>query len=118
MQSKCQIFCNFQTKTIADLKTKNMGILALKAMALTGLVQGEPKYYKNMWYKPVDGDDLVKLALQFTLSKKITAAIPPGKGELFLKAIDVVRDLRSNTDEENGKLLHLAADTKPLFRHG
>jgi predicted aldo/keto reductase-like oxidoreductase len=97
---------------------KNMGILALKAMALTGLAQGEPKYYKNMWYKPVASDDMMKLALQFTLSKKITAAVSPGKSELFLKAIEFVKDLRPNTEEETGKLLHLAADTKPLFKHG
>jgi predicted aldo/keto reductase-like oxidoreductase len=96
---------------------KNMGIIALKAMALTGLQQGEPKYYKNMWYKPVEGEEMLKLALQFTLSKKITAAIPPGKSELFLKAIEFVKDLRPNTEEEKSKLLHLAADTKPLFRH-
>lgn len=109
---------DFGPQIYAKAVEKNMGILALKAMALTGLAQGEPKYYKNMWYKPVDGDDLMKLALQFTLSKKITAAIPPGKGELFLKAIDMVRNLQPNTDEENRKLLHLAADTKPLFREG
>jgi predicted aldo/keto reductase-like oxidoreductase len=109
---------DFGPQIYAKAVEKNMGVLALKAMALTGLAQGEPKYYKNMWYKPVDGDDLMKLALQFTLSKKITAAIPPGKGELFLKAIALVKDFRPNTAEENGKLLHLAADTKPLFRHG
>jgi hypothetical protein len=71
-----------------------------------------------MWYKPVATDDMMKLALQFTLSKKVTAALSPGKSELFLKAIEFVKDLQPNTAEENGKLLHLAADTKPLFRHG
>jgi predicted aldo/keto reductase-like oxidoreductase len=96
---------------------KNMGIIALKAMALTGLAQGEPKYYKNMWYKPVADDEMLKLALHFTLSKKITAAVSPGKAELFLKAINLIRDFRPNTEEEQSRLLHLAADTKPLFRH-
>jgi len=109
---------DFGPQIYAKAVEKNMGILALKAMALTGLAQGEPKYYKNMWYKPVATDEMLKLALQFTLSKKTTSAIPPGKAELFLKAIEMVKDMRSNTDEETGKLLHLAADTKPLFRHG
>ncbi len=97
---------------------KNMGILALKAMALTGLAQGEPKYDKNMWYKPVEDEKLMKMALEFTLSKKVTAAIPPGKPELFLKAIEFMKDFRPNGAEDISKLLHLAADTKPLFRHG
>lgn len=109
---------DFGPQVYAKAVEKNMGILALKAMALTGLAQGEPKYYKNMWYKPVEDEAMLKLALQFTLGKKITAAIPPGKSELFLKAIEFAKDYRPNTDEENSKLLHLAADTRPLFRHG
>jgi predicted aldo/keto reductase-like oxidoreductase len=109
---------DFGPQIYAKAIEKNMGILALKAMALTGLAEGEAKYYKNMWYKPLASDDMMKLALQFTLSKKITAAVSPGKSELFLKAIEFVKDLRPNSPEETSKLLHLAADTKPLFKHG
>jgi predicted aldo/keto reductase-like oxidoreductase len=107
---------DFGPQIYAKAVEKNMGIIALKAMALTGLAQGEPKYYKNMWYKPVADEEMIKLALQFSLSKKITAAIPPGKSELFLKAIEFMKDFHPNTEEEAGRLMHLAADTRPLFR--
>ena len=109
---------DFGPQIYAKAVEKNMGILALKAMALTGLAKGEPKYYKNMWYKPVEDEKLMKMALEFTLSKKVTAAIPPGKAELFLKAIEFMKDFRPCGAEETSALLHLAADTKPLFRHG
>lgn len=97
---------------------KNMGILALKAMALTRLKQGEEKYDKNVWYTPVTDEETMKMALKFTLSKEVTAAITPGKSTLFLKAIEFMKDYQPITDSESEKLVNLARVTEPLFRHG
>jgi len=97
---------------------KEMGILALKAMALTRLKQGEEKYDKNVWYRPVTDEETMKLALKFTLSKEITSAIPPGKSTLFLKAIEFMKDYRPITATESEKLVSLTKSTEPLFRHG
>jgi predicted aldo/keto reductase-like oxidoreductase len=97
---------------------KNMGILALKAMALTKLKQGEAKYDKNVWYRPVEEEETMKIALKFTLSKEVTAAIPPGKSTLFLKAIEFMKDYTPITSSESDKLVSLAQVTEPLFRHG
>lgn len=97
---------------------KGMGILALKAMALTRLKQGEEKYDKNVWYTPVTDEEIMKMALKFTLSKEITAAIPPGKSTLFLRAIEFMKDYAPITESESSKLIALARETEPLFRHG
>ena len=97
---------------------KNMGILALKAMALTRLKPGEEKYDKNVWYRPVPDEETMKTALKFTLSKGVTAAIPPGKSTLFLKAIEFMKDYAPITPSEEEKLVSLAKQTEPLFRHG
>jgi predicted aldo/keto reductase-like oxidoreductase len=97
---------------------KNMGILALKAMALTRLKQGEEKYDKNVWYRPVPDEETMKTALKFTLSKDVTAAIPPGKSTLFLKAIEFMKDYKPITTAEEEKLISLAKETEPLFRYG
>jgi predicted aldo/keto reductase-like oxidoreductase len=97
---------------------KGMGILALKAMALTRLQQGEEKYDKNVWYRPIQDEDTLKTALKFTLSKSVTAAIPPGKSTLFLKAIEYMKDYTPITAGESEKLVNLAKQTEPLFRHG
>ena len=95
-----------------------MGILALKAMAMTRLKQGEQKYHKNVWYKPVQDEETMKTALRFTLSKDITAAIPPGESTLFLKAIEFMKDYHPITSKEMDNLEKLAALTEPIFRYG
>ena len=98
-------------------RSKGMGILALKAMALTLLKEGEAKLYKNVWYRPVQDDQLVKLALRYTLSKEITAAVPPGDAEFFWKAIEVASDFKPITTAEIDLLDNLASGNPPLFKH-
>ena len=97
---------------------KGMGILALKAMALTRLSQGESKLYKNVWYRPIPDEETMKLGLKFTLSKNVTAAIPPGESTLFLKAIEIMKDFNPITPEETAKLSALASHTQPVFKRG
>lgn len=98
-------------------RSKGMGILALKAMALTLLKEGEPKVYKNVWYRPVQDDTLVKLALRYTLSKDITAAVPPGDANFFWKAIEVAGNFKPITAAETDLLYNLVSGNPPLFKH-
>jgi hypothetical protein len=98
-------------------RSKGMGILALKAMALTTLGDGEKKLYKNVWYRPVQDDELTRLALRYTLSKELTAAIPPGDAGFFWKAVDVARNFKPISSSENEKLAKLATGELPLFSH-
>ncbi len=94
---------------------RNLGIIALKSMALTLNKPGQEKYDKNVWYQPIQEDDTMKMALKFTLSKKIATAIPPGKSTLFLKALDVMKSYKPITRSETRKLVALAAETVPVF---
>ncbi len=52
-------------------RSKNMGILALKAMALTTLGEGEKKLYKNVWYRPVQDDEICTACLTVYTVKRI-----------------------------------------------
>jgi aryl-alcohol dehydrogenase-like predicted oxidoreductase len=97
--------------------SKGMGILALKAMALTLLKEGEVKPYKNVWYRPIQDDQLAKIALRYTLSKDITAAIPPGDAEFFWKAAEVARDFKPVTLAETEQLRSLVSGKPPIFEH-
>jgi len=106
---------DFGPQVFAEAEKQEMGILALKAMALTRLTDGEEKFYKNVWYKPILEEDIMKMALKYTLSKKITAAIPPGKNTLFLKALEFMNDYEPISGEETDKLLALAKNTEPIF---
>jgi predicted aldo/keto reductase-like oxidoreductase len=108
---------DFGPQVYAMAKKKGMGILALKAMALTRLQPGEEKYSKNVWYRPIQDEETIKMALKFTLSKDITAAIPPGNNLLFLKALEIMNNYKPITADESQKLADLAKVTEPIFRH-
>ena len=109
---------NFGPQVFAEAEKRKMGILALKAMALTPLEKGEQKFDKNVWYRPIQDEEVLKMALKFTLSKNITAAVPPGKNTLFLKALEFMNDYKPISEDETSKLLALAKNTKPIFMHG
>ena len=108
---------DFGPQVYAEAEKRGMGILALKAMALTKLGEDEEKIYKNVWYRPILDEDIMKMALKFTLSKNITAAIPPGKNTLFLKALEFMDKFEPISGEETDKLLAMAKTTEPLFMH-
>lgn len=108
---------NFGPQVFAEAEKRGMGILALKAMALTPLEKGEPKYDKNVWYQPIHDEQVMKMALKYTLSKNITAAVPPGKNTLFLKALEFMNDYQPISEKETTELLALAKATKPIFMH-
>jgi predicted aldo/keto reductase-like oxidoreductase len=108
---------NFGPQVYAEAQKKGMGVLALKAMALTRLEPGESKYDKNVWYRPVIDEDKMKMALKFTLSKNITSAIPPGQDILFLKALEFMNNFEPITAQETQQLEELARHTKPMFMH-
>jgi predicted aldo/keto reductase-like oxidoreductase len=108
---------DFGPQVFAEAEKRGMGILALKAMALTRLGEGEQKIFKNVWYRPVSDEAVMKMALKYTLSKNVTAAIPPGQNILFLKALEFMNDYKPITDQETGKLLTLAKETEPVFMH-
>jgi predicted aldo/keto reductase-like oxidoreductase len=108
---------DFGPQVYAEAEKRGMGILALKAMALTPLEQGEQKFDKNVWYRPIQDEEIMKMALKFTLSKNITAAVPPGKNTLFLKALEFMNEFEPISGDETNKLLALAKTTKPLFMH-
>ncbi|MDO8952323.1 MAG: aldo/keto reductase, partial [Draconibacterium sp.] len=108
---------DFGPQVYAEAEKRGMGILALKAMALTPLEQGEAKFDKNVWYRPIQDEEIMKIALKFTLSKNITAAIPPGENTLFLKALEFMNEFKPISEDETNKLLALAKTTKPIFMH-
>jgi len=108
---------NFGPQVFAEAEKRGMGILALKAMALTPLEKGEQKFDKNVWYRPIQDEEIMKMALKYTLSKNITAAVPPGKNTLFLKALEFMNEYKPITEEESKQLLALAKTTKPILMH-
>jgi predicted aldo/keto reductase-like oxidoreductase len=105
----------FGPQVFERVKERNMGILALKSMALTRLLEHEPKVYPNVWYRPISDEETMNLALRYTLSKDLTAAIPPGEIQLFWKAYEIAKNFTPITEAEKEKLVALAEKTQPVF---
>ena len=106
---------NFGPQVIEKAKEKNMGILAIKAMAKTLIPEGQLRKYPKCWYEPAE-DDLARLALRFTLSQPITAAIPPGEEKFFRIALDMAENFSEITQEEIEYLKEQARGLEPIFR--
>jgi predicted aldo/keto reductase-like oxidoreductase len=108
----------FGPKVLDIAKEKDMGILALKAMAVTDLPQDMENPHPKAWYEPIEEEELAKLAFRFTLSQGTTAAIPPGYMKYFRWAVEAAKDFKAITPEETKLLRDRAQGIKPLFpRH-
>ena len=115
----CSLNANFGPQVIEKAQAKGMGRLALKAMAKTVWSnEEEKKEYPKCWYKPVTDPEEANLALRFTLSEPITAAIPPGDERLFRVAMDIASDFKPLTEAERENLKQKAAGLKPIFSLG
>jgi aryl-alcohol dehydrogenase-like predicted oxidoreductase len=107
---------NFGPQVLARAKEKNMGILALKAMAKGPWPQGADRSkYPKCWYEPLTNADDIRMGLRFTLSHPVTAAVPPGEAELFKTALSVSNRLDPLNANEVASIKEKAAKGVPLF---
>jgi predicted aldo/keto reductase-like oxidoreductase len=106
---------NFGPQVLARAKEKEMGILALKAMAWRPWEEDEERTNKKTWYKPLPTKETAGQGLRFTLSHPVTAAIPPGHEDLFSMALELAQDFQAMEEEEINAVKEKAMNTKPLF---
>jgi predicted aldo/keto reductase-like oxidoreductase len=107
---------NFGPQIIAKAQEKGAARLALKAMARTNWKEGQDRPYPHCWYEPLSDPRLAELALRFTLSQPITAAIPPGDPRLFRLALDLADRFRPITEVETAELRTYARGLQPIFK--
>lgn len=112
---------NFGPQVIERARSKGMGILALKAMAKTTWpksMKEEERPNPKCWYQPAALPEEATLALRWTLSQPITAAVPPGEEKYFRLAMDVAQKFEPIRAEEEKALMARAAGVEPIFRLG
>lgn len=107
---------NFGPQVVERAQQKGVGRLALKAMARTQWAEGQPRSFTKTWYEPIADPEEAALALRFTLSQPITAAIPPGEAELFRLALSIAERFQPLTPDETEALRRRASALKPIFR--
>ncbi len=108
---------NFGPQVMARAKEKNMGILALKAMARGPWPEGADRSaYPKCWYEPLISEEDITMGLRFTLSHPVTAAIPPGDEGLFRQALTLGHNLKPLDQSEVISIREKALKGVPLFR--
>jgi aryl-alcohol dehydrogenase-like predicted oxidoreductase len=109
---------NFGPQVMARAKEKNMGILALKAMARGPWQEGaDRKKYPKCWYEPLSDPEDILMGLRFTLSHPVTAAIPPGDEGLFRQALAVADRITPLSKSELKSIEEKALKGVPLFKN-
>ncbi len=110
---------NFGPQVLEKAQEKNMGILALKALAKQPWPEELQKKHPHpkCWYEPFDKPEEAKLALRFTLSHPVTAAIPPGDEDIFRMALGLAAEFKPLTKAEAEEIKQKALSTSPLFKY-
>jgi len=98
----------------AALRT-NTAVLALKALARTEREEQKRTAWPKCWYQPIDEPEEAALALRFTLSKPVTAAVSPSHAELLWLMCDAAAALSPLTPDEEEQVRRLAAERKAIF---
>lgn len=106
---------DFGPGILKKAEEKGIGRLALKAMAKTRLTEGAERRYTKAWYEPIDEEGLANMALRYTLSHDITAAVPPGDIKFFRWAVKTANNYTPITEEEEKILREKAEGLAPIF---
>ena len=110
----CWLNGNFGPKVFEKAKKKDMGVLALKAVARER-VGNDPAPYPNMWYKPYEDDEQIVNALQFTLSKDVTATVHVGDIKFLRKTVNMVQSAGEILPPDQGKIDAMIKGVTPIF---
>jgi len=109
---------NFGPQVVEKAVKKGTAVLALKALAYGKISDGENRAFPNCWYVPIEDPELANLALRFTLSQPITAAIPPGEEKLFDMAMAISNNFKPVSEYEIECLKERSGEAIPMFNLG
>ncbi len=104
-------------KSILELaNSQGAAVLAIKPMCGGDWPKDAERTRKN-WYRPLEDESEISLALRFTLSQQgVSAGLPPAFLDLLDKAIEAGHSYRPITEAETDKLRELSKTCESLFR--
>ena len=92
-----------------------VGILALKALARRALRPNEERPWPKCWYVPVDDPAEAQMALNWTLSLGVTAAVSPSHAELLWLMCDAADHFSALSDVEREQVAAQSEGLEPVF---
>lgn len=105
----------FGPRLLARAEALGVARLAIKALARRPWADGEAHTWPKCWYAPVEGPEEAALALRFTLSRPVTAAVSPSHAELLWWACDAADRFAPLAPEEEATLAARTRGIPPLF---
>ena len=106
---------DFGPAVVTAAEARGTARLALKSLARGKMAAGAERKWAKCWYEPLEDRELADLALRWTLSQPVTAAIPPGEPALFRMALEIAESFTPVTEEEAARLRREAAGSRPIF---
>ena len=106
---------DFGPAVVAAAEARGTARLALKSLARGKMAADSERKWAKCWYEPLEDRELADLALRFSLSQPVTAAIPPGEPALFRMALEIAESFTPVTEEEAARLRREAAASRPIF---
>ena len=107
---------SFGEQIVQKAESKGTIRLALKAMARTHWKEGQHREFAHCWYEPISDPHFAELALRWTLSQSVTAAVPPGDLRLFEMAVEYASRFSPITEPEIAELRAYAKGLQPIFK--
>jgi predicted aldo/keto reductase-like oxidoreductase len=108
---------NFGPQVLAKAQAKQMGILAIKALAKRPWQKGAPRTAPKCWYEPFTQPDEAMLALRFTLSHPVTAAVTPADEKCMQLALSLAPKFTPLSAAEAEAIKKNAMTQEPIFRY-
>ena len=106
----------FAKQVIELAKEQGAAVLAIKPMCGGSWPEGVERT-RRWWYRPLEDDKDIALAMRFTLSlDNVVMGVPPAFLDLLDKALDVPNLDTSVTDEEKEQVRKMALARESLFR--
>lgn len=105
----------FGPRVVEKAEEKGVAVLALKALAKRRLKEGEQRKWPKCWYAPVENPEEASLALRFTLSLPVTAAVSPSHAELLWWACDAAERFKPLSKEEAALVAERSKGLTPIF---
>lgn len=110
---------HFGPQILEKAREKKIARLALKGLAHTTWPRDLPasqRRYRKCWYEPLDEPERARLALSWTLSQEVTAAIPPGEASLFDLALSIAASFVPLSRAQMEQVAQMARNREPIFR--
>jgi predicted aldo/keto reductase-like oxidoreductase len=107
----------FGSRVVDEAHARGLAILALKTLAKRTWSSEEERLEKapKAWYHPVETYEEASLAVRFTLSRPVTAAVSPGHEHLLRWLVQAADEFRPTTEDEERLLADRAGSLSPIF---